>query len=197
LNRDVKNHNQPLLLRLGGDLGLLVHRDYRGLIYRSSIVKVSVHLRKAGDVAIADYVEMDPLSTVRAARIPNNSLGLVMLAMLAIPRGFVVSYSDIAELLNMTPRLVGLFASRNPIPVIVPCHRVVNRDGTVGGYSAWARDGRGVKALLLSMERVRINGFKVDREHFMDPRELKDNFYRIYNYYHALISERNGHSEED
>jgi len=197
LNRDVKNHNQPLLLRLGGDLGLLVHKDYRGLIYRSSIVKVSVHLRKAGDVAIADYVEMDPLSTVRATRIPNNSLGLVMLAMLAIPRGFVVSYSDIAELLNMTPRLVGLFASRNPIPVIVPCHRVVNRDGTVGGYSAWARDGRGVKALLLSMERVRINGFKVDREHFMDPRELKDNFYRIYNYYHALISERNGHSEED
>jgi methylated-DNA-[protein]-cysteine S-methyltransferase len=193
----VKNHNQPLLLRLGGDLGLLVHRDYRGLIYRSSIVKVSVHLRKAGDVAIADYVEMDPLSTVRATRIPNNSLGLVMLAMLAIPRGFVVSYSDIAELLNMTPRLVGLFASRNPIPVIVPCHRVVNRDGTVGGYSAWARDGRGVKALLLSMERVRVNGFKVDREHFMDPRELKDNFYRIYNYYHALISERNGHSEED
>lgn len=197
MNRDVKNHNQPLLLRLGGDLGLLVHRDYRGLIYRSSIVKVSVHLRKAGDVAIADYVEMNPLSTVRAARIPNNSLGLVMLAMLAIPRGFVVSYSDIAELLNMTPRLVGLFASRNPIPVIVPCHRVVNRDGTVGGYSAWARDGRGVKALLLSMERVRVNGFKVDREHFMDPRELKDNFYRIYNYYHALISERNGHSEED
>ena len=197
MNRDVKNHNQPLLLRLGGDLGLLVHKDYRGLIYRSSIVKVSVHLRKAGDVAIADYVEMDPLSTVRAARIPNNSLGLVMLAMLAIPRGFVASYSDIAELLNMTPRLVGLFASRNPIPVIVPCHRVVNRDGTVGGYSAWARDGRGVKALLLSMERVRVNGFKVDREHFMDPRELKDNFYRIYNYYHALISERNGHSEED
>jgi methylated-DNA-[protein]-cysteine S-methyltransferase len=193
----VKNHNQPLLLRLGGDLGLLVHRDYRGLIYRSSIVKVSVHLRKASDVAIADYVEMDPLSTVRATRIPNNSLGLVMLAMLAIPRGFVASYSDIAELLNMTPRLVGLFASRNPIPVIVPCHRVVNRDGTVGGYSAWARDGRGVKALLLSMERVRVNGFKVDREHFMDPRELKDNFYRIYNYYHALISERNGHSEED
>jgi len=197
LNRDVKNHNQPLLLRLGGDLGLLVHRDYRGLIYRSSIVKVSVHLRNASDVAIADYVEMDPLSTVRATRIPNNSLGLVMLAMLAIPRGFVASYSDIAELLNMTPRLVGLFASRNPIPVIVPCHRVVNRDGTVGGYSAWARDGRGVKALLLSMERVRVNGFKVDREHFMDPRELKDNFYRIYNYYHALISERNGHSEED
>ena len=197
MNRDVKNHNQPLLLRLGGDLGLLVHRDYRGLIYRSSIVKVSVHLRKASDVAIADYVEMDPLSTVRATRIPNNSLGLVMLAMLAIPRGFVASYSDIAELLNMTPRLVGLFASRNPIPVIVPCHRVVNRDGTVGGYSAWARDGRGVKALLLSMERVRVNGFKVDREHFMDPRELKDNFYRIYNYYHALISERNGHSEED
>jgi len=193
----VKNHNQPLLLRLGGDLGLLVHKDYRGLIYRSSIVKVSVHLRKASDVAIADYVEMDPLSTVRATRIPNNSLGLVMLAMLAIPRGFVASYSDIAELLNMTPRLVGLFASRNPIPVIVPCHRVVNRDGTVGGYSAWARDGRGVKALLLSMERVRVNGFKVDREHFMDPRELKDNFYRIYNYYHALISERNGHSEED
>ena len=181
--------NAELLWRLGkSDLGLLVHRDFRGLVDKTIIVRISSILRKLNNVNITDYVEPDSLSVVRMAKIPSGNLGLVMLAMLAIPRGFVASYSDLAELLNMTPRLIGLFASRNPMPVLVPCHRVVNRDGTIGGYSAWHNDGRGIKALLLSMENVNVNGMKISKDHFIDASELKDNFYRIYNYYHSIIS---------
>lgn len=186
----MKNNHE--LLRLGdSDLGLLVYRDFRGLIYRTMIVKVSSYLSKNGNTNVTKYVEQDPISVLRMIKIPSGNLGLVMLAMLAIPRGFVASYSDLAELLNMTPRLVGLFASRNPIPVIVPCHRVINKDGVIGGYSAWARDGRAIKAMLLTMENVKVNGFKVDKDNFIDLNDLRDNFYRIYNYYHALITERN------
>ncbi|WP_291765629.1 MGMT family protein [Caldivirga sp. UBA161] len=189
----MKNNDQ--LWRLGGsDLGLLVHRDFKGLVDKTIIIRISSFLRKFKNINIIDYTEPDPLTVVRMAKIPYDNLGLVMLAMLAIPRGFVASYSDLAELLNMTPRLIGLFASKNPMPVLIPCHRVINKDGAIGGYSAWHRDGRGIKALLLSMEDVKVNGMKVSKDHFVDPNELKDNFYRIYNYYHSLISEY--HSSE-
>ncbi len=191
----MKNSDQ--LWRLGkSDLGLLVHRDFKGLVDRITIIRISSFLRKFSNINVIDYVEPDPLTVVRMAKIPNNNLGLVMLAMLAIPRGFVASYSDLAELLNMTPRLIGLFASKNPLPVLVPCHRVINRDGTIGGYSAWHRDGRSIKALLLTMENVKVNGVKVSKDHFIDSSELKDNFYRIYNYYHSLVSEYNSSSEQ-
>ncbi len=193
MNQFVKNNDQ--LWRLGGsDLGLLVHRDFKGLVDKTIIIRISSFLRKFKNINIIDYTEPDPLTVVRMAKIPYDNLGLVMLAMLAIPRGFVASYSDLAELLNMTPRLIGLFASKNPMPVLIPCHRVINKDGAIGGYSAWHRDGRGIKALLLSMEDVKVNGMKVSKDHFVDPNELKDNFYRIYNYYHSLISEY--HSSE-
>ncbi|ABW01897.1 MGMT family protein [Caldivirga maquilingensis] len=184
----MKNSDQ--LWRLGkSDLGLLVHRDFKGLVDKTTIIRISSFLRKFSNINITDYVEPDPLTVVRMAKIPNDNLGLVMLAILAIPRGFVASYSDLAELLNMTPRLIGLFASKNPMPVLIPCHRVINRDGTIGGYSAWHRDGKGIKAMLLSMENVRVNGIKVSKDNFVDSSELKDNFYRIYNYYHSLMSE--------
>ena len=192
----MKNNDQ--LWRLGkSDLGLLVHRDFRGLVDKTIIIRISSFLRKFNNINITDYVEPDPLTVIRIAKIPNDNLGLVMLAMLAIPRSFVASYSDLAELLNMTPRLIGLFASKNPMPVLVPCHRVINRDGTIGGYSAWHRDGRGIKALLLSMENVKVNGIKVSKDHFVDLNELKDNFYRIYNYYHSLISEYNSSEQSE
>jgi len=37
--------------------------------------------------------------------------------------------------LNTSPRAVGQALKRNPLPIIIPCHRVINSDGTSGGYS--------------------------------------------------------------
>ena len=56
-------------------------------------------------------------------------------AMSRIPYGMVRTYSDIALDLASGPRAVGRACGRNPLPILVPCHRVVGRRGHLGGYT--------------------------------------------------------------
>lgn len=67
-----------------------------------------------------------------------------------IPYGSVWSYSAQAERLgcNSAVRAVGQANALNPICILVPCHRVIAKDGTLGGYSGGLR----VKRLLLQYE---------------------------------------------
>lgn len=71
-----------------------------------------------------------------------------------IPFGGVLTYADIARRVGSpsAARAVGNAVGRNPAPIVVPCHRVVRSDGTLGGYS-----GGGVeyKRRLLAIERAR------------------------------------------
>ncbi|MFN8375344.1 MAG: methylated-DNA--[protein]-cysteine S-methyltransferase [Anaerolineae bacterium] len=73
-------------------------------------------------------------------------------AIIGIPAGRIESYNDIAHRLGdpKTIRAVGGALGRNPIPIIIPCHRIIGSDGTMIGYSG----GGGVetKRLLLKME---------------------------------------------
>ncbi len=70
--------------------------------------------------------------------------------------GMVKTYGEIASILNSSPRAVGNACRANPIPVIVPCHRVVSAQG-IGGY-AGAVDGRLLeqKRWLLEHEGVHL-----------------------------------------
>jgi len=72
-------------------------------------------------------------------------------ALRAIPPGETRSYNDVARLLASGPRAVGQANGRNPIPIIIPCHRVVAADGSIGGYSG--HDGIATKRYLLDLER--------------------------------------------
>ncbi|MDE1853137.1 MAG: methylated-DNA--[protein]-cysteine S-methyltransferase [Thaumarchaeota archaeon] len=68
-----------------------------------------------------------------------------------IPPGKTRSYSDVAEMVG-EPRAVRAVANAcasNPVPLIIPCHRVIRKDGSLGGYGM----GIGRKKLLLSTER--------------------------------------------
>lgn len=69
----------------------------------------------------------------------------------AIPFGETRSYLDIAESIGKpkAPRAVGQACGRNPIALIIPCHRVVAHDGKLGGYSSGLR----IKRTLLDLER--------------------------------------------
>lgn len=71
----------------------------------------------------------------------------------AIPVGATRSYGDIASTLGTAPRAVGGACSRNPIPLIVPCHRVLGR-GWSGGYTGGA--GVDTKRALLAFEGVAL-----------------------------------------
>ncbi|MGH6994960.1 MAG: methylated-DNA--[protein]-cysteine S-methyltransferase, partial [Stellaceae bacterium] len=50
--------------------------------------------------------------------------------------GQTATYGELARELGQMPRALGQGCGRNPIPIIVPCHRVVSADGALTGYSA-------------------------------------------------------------
>ena len=74
----------------------------------------------------------------------------VWAAMQAIPYSETRSYGDLARDLDSAPRAVGGACGANPIPLIIPCHRVVGAGGTIGGFSGGA--GCDTKRQLLALE---------------------------------------------
>jgi methylated-DNA-[protein]-cysteine S-methyltransferase len=71
-------------------------------------------------------------------------------ALVEIPYGETVSYGELAARIGRpgAPRAVGVANARNPIAVIVPCHRVIGADGSLTGYGG----GLERKRLLLDLE---------------------------------------------
>lgn len=75
-----------------------------------------------------------------------------------IPKGKVTTYKAIAEALGTKAyRAVGTAMNKNPNPIIVPCHRVVNSNGKVGEYAF----GQEKKITLLTEEGVKVKDGKV------------------------------------
>ena len=55
-------------------------------------------------------------------------------AMAAIPAGRTLSYGELAAAIGSSARAVGQACGANPLPLVIPCHRVVARDGNLGGF---------------------------------------------------------------
>ncbi|WP_078971008.1 methylated-DNA--[protein]-cysteine S-methyltransferase [Streptomyces chattanoogensis] len=89
----------------------------------------------------------------------------VWAALCTIPYGTTVSYGELAERLGAptAARAVGLANGRNPVGIIVPCHRVVGADGSLTGYGG----GLDRKRRLLAFERTGSGCFPgTEREPF-------------------------------
>ncbi len=73
--------------------------------------------------------------------------------LLKIPYGESRSYADVARAIGRptAQRAVGSANNANPVSLVVPCHRVIAADGSLGGYGG----GQELKARLLAMERSR------------------------------------------
>ena len=74
--------------------------------------------------------------------------------MLAIPRGRTRTYGELAASLDGIARAVVGACGSNPIPVIIPCHRVLAAGGKMGGYSG--KGGVATKRFLLALEGARL-----------------------------------------
>ncbi len=84
---------------------------------------------------------------------PDDFTGQVMQAMAEIPAGETRTYGDIAGDLESAPIAVGQACGRNPVPIIVPCHRIVGVD-SLTGYGG----GLDLKRELLEHEGAVIPG---------------------------------------
>lgn len=74
----------------------------------------------------------------------------VWTALLAIPPGQTRTYAELAGIAGGGPRAIGGAMARNPLPILIPCHRIVASSGP-GGYSGG--DGLPTKFYLLALER--------------------------------------------
>lgn len=71
--------------------------------------------------------------------------------LMTIPYGKTISYSELAEAVNCKSiRAVATAVAKNPVPIIIPCHRVILKGGKIGNFSL---GGSEVKRWLLSMEQ--------------------------------------------
>ncbi len=74
--------------------------------------------------------------------------------LLRIPYGSVARYGSLATELGSAARAVGGACGRNPLPILIPCHRVVGHNSALGGYSGL--DGVETKRFLLRLEGVEL-----------------------------------------
>jgi len=80
-------------------------------------------------------------------------------ALQQIPFGSTISYHDLAEAIDAPRafRAVGGANGKNPLPILIPCHRVIAHDGALGGYSG----GLAIKKALLSLEGLSFSSNNV------------------------------------
>jgi methylated-DNA-[protein]-cysteine S-methyltransferase len=100
---------------------------------------------KGQEVAFEMMLDMEDLGDFTRAVLAEVS---------KVPYGKTTSYSNVGRAIGFgrAPRAVGQALGRNPIPIIVPCHRVVKADRSLGGFGM----GIDIKARLLTLEGVRL-----------------------------------------
>ncbi|MBO6947769.1 MAG: methylated-DNA--[protein]-cysteine S-methyltransferase [Rhodospirillales bacterium] len=91
--------------------------------------------------------------------LPTNPAGTprqreIWNAMAKIPYGETCTYGELAETVKSSARAIGGACGRNPLPIVIPCHRVLGANDAIGGYSF--ADGAATKRQLLMLEGVRL-----------------------------------------
>ena len=175
-------HCITLVLRGIGALEVCIHGDrIRETRVRIGIDGARDNIMNPINDVLLKYVMglVGPQEIINYLELSPGLLGLAQVAMLAIPRGRVATYAQLARLLNTSPRAVGKLASANKLPVIVPCHRVIKSDGSLGGYSSGDVE---VKMRLLEMEGVRIINNKVPKHYLVNDVTLTRNFRELLSY---------------
>jgi methylated-DNA-[protein]-cysteine S-methyltransferase len=102
-------------------------------------------------VALERYFDGAPLDKLPLRPDGSAYRQTVWAALRDIPYGQTRSYREIAMVAGGSPRSVGGANAANPIPILIPCHRVLSSTG-LGGYSGG--DGLATKRALLNLEKM-------------------------------------------
>lgn len=84
----------------------------------------------------------------------SNFKKKVYKSLIKVPYGKVISYKNLAETSGYPKayQAVGQVLASNPLPIVVPCHRILKSDGTLGGYNG----GLDMKKYLLNLEKAKF-----------------------------------------
>ncbi len=103
-------------------------------------------------------LEISKQGKVRVKLSGSNEVRDALYALLQlIEIGKVTTYGLLARCLGIRPRHVAYLLKNNQNPVIIPCHRVVKSDLSLGGYTLYGRKCPNFKRKLLMIEGIRIN----------------------------------------
>lgn len=110
--------------------------------------QISLYLTAVAEYLRGERARLDLPVDLRAITPFQRS---VLLAARAVPRGQVATYAEIAQRIGKPRafRAVGQALRHNPIPIVLPCHRVISSDGTLGGYGGALGSQRKIKLLKL------------------------------------------------
>jgi len=106
---------------------------------------------------VDEYLQGNRREFDLALSIPDDFTGRVMAAMRTIPYGETRTYGELARRLDTAAIAVGGACGRNPVPIVVPCHRVVGAD-SLGGFSTDCDDPLALKRRLLDTEQEHAVG---------------------------------------
>lgn len=122
-----------------GKLGILVFNSQIVRISYLSPRVASISPRDATAKLVVAKMKRYFLSAYHNFNLPISLKGTplqkkIWRKLLTIPMGQTITYGRLAEMVGTSPRVIGNACCANPIPIIVPCHRVVSASG-IGGYS--------------------------------------------------------------
>lgn len=150
-----KNYSLSIVTPVGN----LTISEVRGAIvsleWTQEIYRTETPLLKTAAAQLLAFFSQQPY----VFNLPTNPTGThlqkkIWKAIQAIPYGHTSSYSQIAKIAKTGPRVVGQACGANPIPILIPCHRVLLSNGALGSYSGGF--GGLTKLNLLQREGVSI-----------------------------------------
>lgn len=124
------------------------------------------HRRVAEDVGRYLRGESESLGPWKTELVAAEPSKRILGELIHVPRGRVTTYGLLARAACSSPRGVGSVMAANPLPLLIPCHRVVRSDGSLGGFGM----GLGLKRRLLKLEGVRVHRGRVDPRRIGPPR---------------------------
>ena len=133
----------------------LTEDDFAKQITKRAEITIEDNTQKTGEITaqIKAYLvgELKEFNIPVDLRTQTDFQQKVLCAVKEIPYGVLNTYGDLAVKVEQPNayRAVGQVLSRNPIPLVIPCHRVVSADGTLGGYGGVLGSERKIKLLKL------------------------------------------------
>ncbi|VAX17735.1 Methylated-DNA--protein-cysteine methyltransferase [hydrothermal vent metagenome] len=137
----------------------LPEEEKSNLLARISAWEPDAKKIKGGSLAqrIAEYFEGEPVEFPDTVLLDNFNVfeKKVFRELRKIARGKTITYAQLAARCKKpkAARYVGSVMAKNPVPLIIPCHRVVRSDGSPGGFTTPAGPSLKIKMLRLELEQ--------------------------------------------